>query len=77
MRIGDGRFHVRIVRAIHRPERSFAADAALEFSRHLLDRALFERIGATAEQKGGAREEESGDEGLQARRILGKAISDK
>jgi hypothetical protein len=38
---------------------------------------LCERIGATAEEKGGAREKESGDEGLQARRILKKVTSDK
>ena len=69
--------HVWIVGTIPRSQRPVSSDAALEFFRHLPHRALFERIGATAEQKGGAREEESGDEGLQARRILGKVISDK
>jgi len=67
----------RIVGAIHRSESSVAGDTALEFLWHFLHRALFERIGATAEQKGGAREKESGSKGLQARRILGKVISDK
>ena len=68
---------VRIVGVIHRSEGTVAGDATLEFFRHFLHRALFERIGATAEEKGGAREKESGDEGLQARRILKKVTSDK
>jgi len=68
---------VWIVGAIYRSESSVAGDTALEFLRHLLHRGLFERIGATAEQKGDAREKESGSEGLQARRILKKVTSDK
>jgi len=66
-----------IVGTIHRPESPVAGDAALEFLRHFIHRGFFERIGATAKEKSGARENESGSEGLQARRILKKVISDK
>ena len=66
-----------IVRAIHRAESPVAGEAALEFFRHFLHRAFFERIGAAAEEKDGAYNEESGSEGLQARRILKKVTSDK
>ena len=66
-----------IVRAIPRAEGAVASEAALEFFRHFLHRALFEGIGAAAEVKGGAQGEESGSEGLQARRILKKLTSDK
>ena len=66
-----------IVRAIHRAESAVTSEAALEFFRHFLHGALFERIGATADEKGGAEDEESGSEGLQARRILKKVTSDK
>ena len=73
MHILDG----RIVGTIHRSQGPVAGDAALEFLRHFLHRGFFERIGAPAEQKGGAHEKESSSEGLQARRILKKVISDK
>jgi len=76
MRVGDGRFHVRIVRAIHRPERSFAADAALEFFRGFLRGRFFQRIGATAE-KNRTRDAESDKEGFQALILLKKVTSDK
>ena len=68
---------VGIVGAVPRSERPIAREAALEFFRHLSHRAFFERIGAAAEEKNGAREKESGDDGLQARRILTEVISDK
>jgi hypothetical protein len=68
---------VRIVGAISRSQSSIPGEAALEFFRHLSHRAFFERIGATAEEKSGAREDESGDDGPQARRILKKVVSDK
>lgn len=67
----------RIVRAIHRTESAVTGEAALEFFRHFLHRALFERVGAAAEDKGGAYDKESGSEGFQARRILKKEASDK
>ena len=67
----------RIVGAIHRSQCPVAGDAALEFCRHFLHRSFFERIGATAEEKDGAREKERDSEGLQARRILKKVTSDK
>ena len=66
-----------IVRAIPRAERAVAGEAALEFFRHFLHRAFFERIGAAAKEKDGADDKESGSEGLQARRILKKVTSDK
>jgi len=43
--------HVWIVGTIHRSQRPVSSDAALEFFRHLLDRALFKRIGAPAGRK--------------------------
>ena len=66
-----------IVRAIPRAKSAVAGEAALEFFRHFLHRAFFERIGATGEEKGGDQENESSSEGLQARRILKEVISDK
>ena len=67
-----GLFDIRIVRTVDRTERALAGDAALEFFRHLLDGGFFERIRATAKQKGGAHKKESDREGFQARRILKK-----
>jgi hypothetical protein len=53
-----------------------AGEALLEFLGHLLNGALLEWIRAAPEKKrcGG---EESDSEGLQARRILKKVMSDK
>jgi hypothetical protein len=76
MRVGGGRLHVGIVRAIHRSERSFSPDPALEFFRRFLCGRFFQRIGATAEKKR-ARDPESEEEGFQERRILKEVISDK
>ena len=70
-------FNVRIVRAIDGSESAVAGDAALEFCRHFLHHGFFERIGATAAEKGDAHEKENDSEGLQARRILKKVTSDK
>ena len=60
-----------IVGAIHRSESAVASDAALEFFRYLLQRAFFERVGATGE-KNGSSQEESDREGFQARTLLKK-----
>jgi hypothetical protein len=68
MCVGDGRFHVRIVRAIHRAERSFSPDAALEFFRGFLRGRFLQRIGATAEDNR-ARKAESDEAGFQALKI--------
>jgi hypothetical protein len=62
---------VRIVRTIDRTELTAAGDASLEFFRRLLAEGFFERVGATAREKG-AGDTESDREGLQARRILKK-----
>lgn len=76
MRVGDGRFHVRIVRAIHRAEGPITRDAALEFFRRFLRRRFFQRIGATPEENR-APDAESDKDGFQALRIMGKVASDK
>jgi hypothetical protein len=69
-------FDSAIVRAIDRAQIALAGEAFLKFFRHLLDGALLEWIGAAPEKEGG-RGEESDSEGLQARRILKKVMSDK
>ena len=66
----------RIVGTIHRPEGPVAGDAALEFFLRLLDDGFFQRIRA-ADEENRARDGENDGEGLQARRILKKVISDK
>ena len=76
MRVGDGRFHVRIIRAIHRAERSFSPNAALEFFRGFLRGRFFQRIGAAAEENR-ARDAESDKEGFQALIIMSRVPSDK
>jgi len=67
----------RIVGTIHRSERAVAGNAALVFFLRLLHHGFFERIGTTAENKDGAGQKGNDNAGLQARRILGKVISDK
>jgi len=76
MRLRYRGFVIGIVGMIHRAERSFSPDAALElFSRFLGERFL-EGIGAAAEQSR-AREAKGGEEGFQALRIMGAAAQCK
>src|SRR6187549_2095952 len=64
------RFHVRIVRAIHRSECSFSSNATLKFLPRFLDGRLLDRISAGAQQDR-ARDAKEGREGFQALRIMG------
>ena len=67
---------IGIVLAIHRAQGTVAGNAALKFFRYLLNDRLLERISATSNENR-ARDQESDREGLQARTILKKVISDK